>query len=116
MKSDCYFIQPAQLLGCFLLSMMKKNIKSVSLDEIIKISSKIDDAIRTCYAANLEVTLDSLEYIVSACSLFHLFLDHGRYTIEVSDCATKNEIEYLLTCSIDTNIKNEMCKIIEQNL
>lgn len=116
MKSDCYFIQPVQLLGCFLLSMMKKNVKGISLDELMRISSKFDDGIRIRYEDNLDAMRDSLEYIVSTCSLFNLFLDHGRYTIEVSDYATKDEIEYLLTCTIDTKIKNEMCKIIEQNL
>ena len=116
MKKNCYFIEPVQLVGCFLLSMMKKNIKSIWLADIKRISSKIDDGIRIPYVDNLDAIRKSLENIVSTCSLFELFVYHGDFGIEVSDDATKDNIDYLLTCTIDTKIKKKICKIIEQNL
>ena len=82
----------------------------------MRISSKFDDGIRIRYEDNLDVMRDSLVYIGSACSLFNVHVYLGDFGIEVSDDASVKKIEHLLTWSIDTSIKNEICKTIEQNL
>lgn len=120
-KEMCSFIQISQVLGCITLVLLDRGEKSFHVNKFKVICAHIDDVIRKDNNAVLEFR-EPLREVVSKWSDYYTYThkyDSQQYggnddIVHIKENTSKRAIEYYLTNSMPTDVRNTICKIFNE--